>query len=148
MVKNLKVNFSNNIEIKKGIIHNLVKYLKLELKFSISSLIINFISTDLITRINSQYLNHHYSTDIITFNYNGNHSILDGELYISIQDAAFNAKKFGVSNVNEYYRLVIHGILHLLGYDDKNKSAKLVMKRFEDKLLKGFSVYLKKEIIK
>lgn len=144
MVKNLKVNFSNNIEIKKGIIHILVKYLKNELKFSISSLIINFISADLITRINTQYLDHHYSTDIITFNYNGNHNILDGELYISSEDAANNAKKFKVSNVNEYYRLVIHGILHLLDYDDQNKSAKLVMKQFENKLLKGFTDYLEK----
>ncbi len=144
MVKNLKVNFSNSIEIKKGIVHILVKYLKNELKFNISSLIINFIEADLITRINIQYLNHHYSTDIITFNYSGNHNLLDGELYISVEDAAANAKKFGVLNVREYYRLVIHGILHLMGYDDRSKNDKLVMKRAENKLLKGFTDYLEK----
>ena len=143
MVKNLKINFSNNIEIKKGIIHILVKYLQKELNFNISLLIINFVSTYLITEINIKYLNHHYSTDIITFYYNGNHNILDGELYISIDDAIYNAKKFGVSNSDEYYRLVIHGILHLLGYDDQNKNAKLVMKRLENKLLRGFISYIK-----
>lgn len=142
MVKNLKVNFSGFFEIKKGIFHKLVEYLKNELKFDISFLIINFVSADLITQINIKYLNHHYSTDIITFNYNGNSKKLDGELYISKEDAKLNAEKFRVSCQDEYYRLVIHGILHLLSYDDQNKNAKLVMKRLENKLLNGFVNYI------
>ncbi len=143
MVKNLSINFARNVGVEKIILHNLVHYIKNELNFSISSLIINFISAELITKINKSYLDHHYSTDIITFNYTGNHSLLDGELYISVEDACNNAKKYGVSAKYEYFRLVIHGILHLLNYDDLNKVDKITMKRMENKLVKGFNNYIK-----
>jgi rRNA maturation RNase YbeY len=143
VVKNLSINFARNVGVEKIILHNLVHYIKNELNFSISSLIINFISAELITKINKSYLDHHYSTDIITFNYTGNHSLLDGELYISVEDACNNAKKYGVSAKYEYFRLVIHGILHLLNYDDLNKVDKITMKRMENKLVKGFNNYIK-----
>jgi rRNA maturation RNase YbeY len=143
VVKNLSINFARNVGVEKIILHNLVHYIKNELNFSISSLIINFISAELITKINKSYLDHHYSTDIITFNYTGNHSLLDGELYISVEDACNNAKKYGVSAKYEYFRLVIHGILHLLNYDDLNKVDKITMKRMENKLVIGFNNYIK-----
>ena len=144
MVNNLQINFAENLELKKNLLHKLVFFLKRDLKFEISSLVINFIPSDQILTINKQYLNHHFTTDIITFNYSGNHKILDGELYISIEDAENNAAKYGVSVQNEYFRLVIHGILHLLDYDDQQKSAKLVMKRLENKLLKSIAPVLLK----
>jgi rRNA maturation RNase YbeY len=143
VVKNLRINFAQNVGLEKKYLHKLVHFIKNELNFNISSLTINFISFELITKINTSYLDHHYSTDIITFNYTGNHSLLDGELYISIEDACNNAKKYGISAINEYFRLVIHGILHLLNYDDLNKDDKMIMKKMENKLLKGFSNYLK-----
>ncbi len=144
VVKNLQINFAEKLELKKNLLHKLVFLLKRDLKFEISSLVINFIPSEQILIINKQYLNHHFTTDIITFNYSGNHKILDGELYISIEDAENNAAKYGVSAQNEYFRLVIHGILHLLDYDDQQKSAKLVMKRLENKLLKSFEPELLK----
>ena len=140
MVKNLKVNYSRNIELDKKIVHNLISFLKKELKFDVSSLIINFISSNLITKINIQYLGHQYSTDIITFNYSGSHQFLDGELFISFEDAAVNAAKYSAPLREEYIRLIIHGILHLLDYDDQNKNAKLVMKRLENKMLKSYKI--------
>ncbi len=136
MVKNLKVNSGKNIKIDKALVHALVKTLKKELGFDISTLIINFIPSNQILEINKKYLNHNFTTDIITFNYSGNHKLLDGELYISKEDALYNAGKFEVPLIEEYFRLVIHGILHLMNYDDQNKSAKLVMKRLENKLIK------------
>ncbi len=135
MIKNLQVNSGKTIEINKILIHKLVKNLKGNLNFEISSLIINFIPAEKIHEINIKYLNHDFTTDIITFNYSGGHRILDGELFISKEDAFFNAKKFKVSLIEEYFRLVIHGILHLMDYDDQNKNAKLVMKRLENKLV-------------
>jgi len=138
VVKNLQVNICSKAVLKKLSIHNLVYFLKNELNFDISSLPINFIHSNQITGINQDYLKHYYSTDIITFNYTGDHKLLDGELYISVEDADYNAKKFGVSKKEEYFRLVIHGILHLLDYDDLNKSDKLVMKKLENNLLKKF----------
>ena len=136
MIKNLQVNSGSNIKIDKKLIHILVRKLKLELDFDIVSLIINFISSEQILEINNIYLNHNFTTDIITFNYSGNYENLDGELFISAQDALENAKKYKVKLNEEYFRLVIHGILHLLNYDDQNKNAKLVMKRLENKLVK------------
>ncbi|MCL5029136.1 MAG: rRNA maturation RNase YbeY [Bacteroidetes bacterium] len=109
-----------------------------ELNFEISSIQINFISSKRILEINVKYLGHNYFTDIITFNYSEQINILEGELYISYEEASKNAQKFGVPEKFEYFRLVIHGILHLLGYDDQNKNAKLVMKRLENNLLKKF----------
>ena len=138
MVKNLQVNIWGKTALEKLSIHKLIHYLKKELNFNISLLLINFINSDELTKINRNYLKHYTSTDIITFNYSGDHSLLDGELYISLEDAAYNAKKFGVELKNEYFRLVIHGILHLLDYDDLKKSDKLVMKKIENNLLKKY----------
>jgi rRNA maturation RNase YbeY len=138
VVKNLSINFARNIDLEKKIVHNLVYFLKQKLNFNISSLIINFISAELITKINEEYLDHHYSTDIITFNYTMNHILLDGELYISVENADNNARRYGISAKYEYFRLVIHGILHLLNYNDLIKEDKMKMKRIENKLLKEF----------
>lgn len=138
MVKNLQVNFTDNFKSSKIHFHKLVKFLEDELNFEILSIQINFISSKRILEINVKYLGHNYFTDIITFNYSEQINILDGELYISYEEAIKNAHKFGVPEKFEYFRLVIHGILHLLGYDDQNKNAKLVMKRLENNLLKKF----------
>ena len=127
VVKNLQVNVCGKAALKKLDIHNLIHFLKNEINFEISSLSINFINSDLITGINRNYLKHYYSTDIITFNYSGNHKLLDGELYISLEDADNNAAKFRIDKEIEYFRLVIHGVLHLLDYDDLKKSDKLEM---------------------
>lgn len=143
MVKNLQVNIGGKAVLNKKSVHNLVHFLKNELDFDISSLPINFIHSDKITEINQDYLKHYFSTDIITFNYTGDHKLLDGELYISLEDADFNAKKYGVPKKYEYFRLVIHGILHLLDYDDLKKSDKLVMKKLENSMLEMFIKQLK-----
>lgn len=133
-MKNLRI-YSGYQIVEKKKIHQLVKHLSDELEFIINDLEINFISSTKIEKINSEYLNHHYSTDIITFNYSEKQKILDGEIFISVDDAAANAKKFNVSLLEEITRLIIHGILHLLGYDDQERKNKIKMKRQENKLL-------------
>jgi rRNA maturation RNase YbeY len=84
--------------------------------------------------INKQYLNHNYDTDVIAFNYSGNNTKLDGEIFISISQAIDNAIRFNVNLDSELIRLIVHGTLHLLGYDDKKSSDKKKMKTEEDKL--------------
>lgn len=133
-MKTVRVN-SNYKFIQKIKVHHLIKSLSENLGFSICSLDINFISAESIEKINSEYLAHHYSTDIITFNYSELSRSLDGELFISVDDAIENAKKYNVPVLEEIARLVIHGILHLLGYDDQKRSEKIIMKRQENKLL-------------
>ena len=133
-MKNLRV-YSVTKDLKKSKIHDLVKSLSNELTFIISNLEINFISEKSILDINKQYLNHNYTTDIITFNYSSVLNDIDGEIFISIDDALVNSKKFKVTFSEELVRLVIHGLLHLLGYDDQTSSDKIIMKQLENKLL-------------
>ena len=128
--------------INKRKIHLLVNRLIRELDFNISSLEINFISSDDIKKINKMHLNHDYTTDIITFNYSSDLKNIDGEIIISIDDVQINSRKFKVSFHEEIARLVIHGVLHLLGFDDQITSDKKVMKRLENKLLSNFKFIL------
>lgn len=140
-MKNLSV-FDSHKVIDKKKIHLLVKGLSNDLKFSLINVEINFISSEKIHQLNKTHLNHDYSTDIITFDYSDDSFRLDGELFISVDDAKTNVKKFKVTLQEEFARLVIHGILHLLGYDDQITSEKKIMKRMENKLLSSYKFIL------
>lgn len=143
MVKNLFVTNTTKAKVSKIKIHNLVQKLKSDLNFTIESIQINLISADEIIQINKEYLNHDYSTDIITFNYSGENYTLDGEIFISLDDASYNANKYSVDLLNEILRLVIHGLLHLVGYDDQEIKDKRKMKRIENKLVNKYLNSLK-----
>lgn len=93
-----------------------------------------FCSDKYILEINRQYLNHDYFTDIITFNYN-NDKLISSDIYISIDTVAKNADYYHVNFENELNRVMIHGILHLLGFDDKSEDEKIVMRKKEDEAL-------------
>ena len=142
MAKNLTIFSERNCGFRKKEIHNLVQKLKEELEFSISSLQINFVSSDTILNLNKKYLEHNFTTDIITFNYSGENNNLDGEIFISVVDAEKNALKFKVDCRTEILRLVIHGILHLLGYNDDRTANRRIMKIMEDKLTNKFNFIL------
>lgn len=101
--------------------------------FSIDNLSIVFVSDEYLYELNLKYLNHDYYTDIITFDYSTNSSkAINGELYISIDRAKDNAKKINVTVQAEVKRLIIHGLLHLCGYEDANTQAKQAMTQKED----------------
>ena len=80
---------------------------------------------------NSKYLNHDTLTDILTFDYSENNNI-SGDIYISIDRVKENAKTYKVTFENELDRVMIHGILHLLGYKDKSKKDQKAMREKED----------------
>lgn len=81
--------------------------------------------------LNKKHLNHNYYTDVITFNYFINKKT-SGELFISIDRVRENALKWGVSFETELYRIMTHGMLHLLFYNDKYHSDKFIMQNKEN----------------
>ena len=100
----------------------------------IGSLCYIFVSDETILDINKKFLHHDYYTDIITFDYSEG-SIISGDVFISLDTVKTNAEKFNVDYVNELYRVIIHGILHLCGIDDKAEGARKIMEENEDNAL-------------
>ena len=141
MVKNLQV-YSQDSSINKRAVHSLISSLKKEFKVTLSFLSISFINTTELREINRVYMKHNYETDVITFNYSKKLKDIDGEILISYEEAKYNAKKFNVSYGKELCRLVIHGMLHLLNFDDKDGKSKKIMKQEENKLINKFNFTL------
>lgn len=81
--------------------------------------------------INIEYLKHNYYTDIITFNYVEGRAI-SGDLFISVDRVKENSTEFNTSLVKELYRVIFHGLLHLIGYNDKTEEEKKTMRGKED----------------
>ena len=102
--------------------------------FGIESLGYVFCSDDFLLEINKQFLNHDTLTDIVTFDYTEG-KILNGEIYISTDRVADNAKDFNVDFDVELRRVIIHGLLHMCGYGDKTDEEKEMMRAKEDEYL-------------
>lgn len=93
-----------------------------------------FCSDENILDVNRMYLQHDYYTDIITFDYSED-NMISGDLFISLDTIRTNAEKFAVTYDSELYRVIIHGVLHLCGIDDKAPGARAVMERYENEAL-------------
>ena len=102
----------------------------LEHDISNSVVRIIFMDNNEIRQLNAKYLNHDWTTDVITFPSDENE--MEGEIYIGAELASEQAKDYGVSFSNEIVRLAIHGTLHLLGYDDSTESERQVMHELEN----------------
>jgi rRNA maturation RNase YbeY len=96
-----------------------------------------FCSDEYLLKVNREYLDHDYFTDIITFDYVAN-GVVSGDIFISVDRVADNAKQFGVTFDNELRRVLVHGVLHLLGYPDKKNEEKKRMTEKEDFYLSIF----------
>ena len=86
---------------------------------------------------NKTYLNHDYSTDIITFD-NSENKKISGDIVISIERIKENSKKYKVKLEDELRRVMVHGLLHLLGYDDKNEKDKKRIRKKENYYLERY----------
>lgn len=91
-----------------------------------------FCSDTYLLTLNQGFLKHNTLTDIITFDHTEDPCFLEGEIYISIERVKENAKKFHVPFDEELSRVMIHGILHLLGYKDKKPAEKALMRKKEE----------------
>ena len=93
-----------------------------------------FCSDDHILEVNREYLQHDYYTDIITFDYTEG-DVISGDMVISVDTIATNAEKYNTSFESEFFRVVIHGVLHLCGINDKGPGEREIMEENEDKAL-------------
>ncbi len=93
-----------------------------------------FCSDEKILEVNRQYLEHDYYTDIITFDYTEGNRI-GGDLFISLDTVRTNAEQFNQPYERELYRVIIHGILHLCGINDKGPGEREIMEEAENKAL-------------
>lgn len=91
-----------------------------------------FCSDQYLLNINRQYLSHDFYTDIITFDNSESKNEIEGDIFISIERIRENKDKFNSSFENELHRVIIHGILHLIGYKDKSQADIKKMREKED----------------
>jgi rRNA maturation RNase YbeY len=109
-------------------LENVVK----EEKGRISNLNYIFCSDEYLLEINRQHLEHDYLTDVITFPYSEHPEPIESDIFISIDRCRDNAKEFGAKVNDEIHRVMVHGLLHLLGYDDKTEDEQNEMTLKED----------------
>ena len=129
--------YAENISFRlknKKIISDWIKKVILFEKRELQSVSFVFCNDEYLLKLNQIYLKHQTLTDIITFDYNEDNNIA-GDIFISIERVKENAKVFNNSFNAELHRVMIHGILHLLGYNDKEASEKLAMRAKENKCL-------------
>jgi rRNA maturation RNase YbeY len=106
---------------------------------TISEISYVFCSDAYLLDMNQRFLNHDTLTDIITFDYTVGNEI-GGDIFISIERVADNAKDFGVEFTEELRRVIIHGVLHLCGFIDKTEAEETQMRKLEDEALNLFHV--------
>ena len=93
-----------------------------------------FVSDEKILEVNREYLGHDYYTDVITFDYDED-DIVSGDVVISLDTVRSNAELFGKDYDDELHRVIIHGILHLCGINDKGPGEREIMEAAENKAL-------------
>ena len=93
-----------------------------------------FVDDEKILEVNRQYLQHDYYTDIITFDYTED-DVISGDLFISLDTVRTNAEQVGATYDNELHRVIIHGILHLCGINDKGPGEREIMEAAENRAL-------------
>ncbi len=137
------VNRQRKKRIDSRLLKQIVSELFSELEISEAELGISLVSAREMALVNETFLQHEGSTDVITFDHteklkaeNGKRKQLHGELFICVDDAIAQAKEFQTTWQSEIVRYTVHGVLHLLGYDDLKPHLRRTMKREENRLVR------------
>lgn len=99
-----------------------------------------FCDDDYILQINKNYLNHDYYTDIITFPYSEDKKDIKADIYISVDTVRSNAEEFKTTFDDELKRVIVHGLLHMLGYKDKTEEQSMAMRGKENQYIRIFQI--------
>lgn len=136
--EDIEFKFKNRRACKKWIISALEEEGVLKTR-KLEEISIIFCSDEYLLDMNKKFLNHDYFTDVITFD-NSEDNIFSGDIFISIDRVAANAETYGQLFIDELHRVIIHGVLHLSGYDDGTECEQKSMRSREDYYLakRGF----------
>jgi len=130
--QNVKFNLKNKRKVVSWIKEIAESHQKITGEISIV-----FVCDSDILEINNQYLNHNYFTDIITFDYSSK-NIIEGDIFISVDTVLSNSVKYKSTFNEELLRVIIHGVLHLVGFKDKKPNDKKAMRMNENIALQLF----------
>lgn len=138
----IKINIYNShpiLNIKKSLINKIIKLICLNEQQLNAEINIIFVDHQYIIDLNKEFMDKNLTTDVLSFPLNDNDSLdsIDGEIYINLDQIAQQALEYSVTFFNEMNRIIIHGILHLLGYKDKTSEEKNNMTQKEDYYLKS-----------
>ena len=125
---------TDSFDLKKLEIKNWLNQVISEESFELGDINIIICSDEYLLSINKEYLSHDYYTDIVTFNYCDGKKI-SGDIYISVDRIKENAQIYSTSFQNELDRVMVHGVLHLLKYNDKSEAEKKIMTAKENQYL-------------
>jgi probable rRNA maturation factor len=124
----------------KKLTRKIVKIILVNENFVCGTINFRFCDDKEIVIYNKKYLSHNYETDILTFYYENDVNSIDGDILISTETIKRNSVKYKTSFENELFRVVIHGVLHLCGYDDSTHGQKINMRKKENFYLKKLFV--------
>jgi rRNA maturation RNase YbeY len=125
--------------IKRRQTSDWIKQIVAQHRKRVGDIVYIFCSDAEILRINNQYLEHDYYTDIITFDYSEN-DVLSGDMFISLDTVQSNAEKYKTDYPEELLRVMIHGILHLCGFKDKSPADAKQMREKENEALSRYGI--------
>ncbi|MCD4769988.1 MAG: rRNA maturation RNase YbeY [Bacteroidales bacterium] len=130
---NIKFNYQiKDFRIRNStIVKNWLKNVVTKEKYICGNIRIVFVDDKYLKSINQEFLKHNYYTDVITFDYSVKR-VVEGEVYISVETIIDNASEYRQSLRSEVLRVMVHGILHLTGYDDISNEEKKIMREKED----------------
>ena len=126
-----------NLEYKfdKKIIYNLILEMANIEDKKCESINLIFSTDYYLNNLKVEYFHQNHYTDVIAFNLENKGELIDGEIYISMDRVIYNANKFDCSLDNELKRIIIHGVLHLMGYEDIKKNEKSIMTNLENQYM-------------
>ena len=132
---NIINDYGDSISFHKSLIRKILENLFTDQKISDANLSIILSNKFLLNKLKKNYFNIDQFTDVIAFNLENKDSPIDGEVYISIDDVLDNADKYKQSFNLEFKRILIHGALHLIGFEDNTNENKTIMTKLEDKYI-------------
>ncbi len=137
MKVSLFVNHTPAPKIERAKLSVLIREIIRDEKKRADSVNIVLVDDDYLLEVNRKFLNHNYKTDVISFDLNGDGEI-EGEIYVSVERALVQARRYKVAVKREVLRLIVHGVLHLTGWQDKTRSEKLRMRKRENVFIERF----------